>query len=209
MNTIYTILNRSTFKALKQNSILFFILFAASCTPKSEYELIKKRELESGKIVEDLFLDLRLGMGRKEFYGTCWEHNKNGILTNGAHQLMIQYKPEMPSGKNTDMFFYPDFEDNKLYFMPMEFIYTGWFPGNEEFTNDKLIADVVGLMEGWFGKGFFEVTNKNKTIKAIVKIDGNRLVRIFKKDVTSVRVEILDLRVKDISEMAKEDADAN
>ena len=176
-----------------------------ACQPKSEYDRVKERELSSGKVVEDLFLDLRLGMGRKEFFGTCWEYNKKGILTNGGHHLMVQYKPEMPSGKVTDMFFYPQFEENKLYFMPMEFVYPAWFPGNEDYSNEKLFEDVVDLMGNWYGEGFFEVANKDRSIRAMVKIDGNRLIRVFKKDISTVRVEILDLRVKDISEMKKED----
>lgn len=183
-------------------------LIWVGCQPKTEYDIVKERELKSGKVVEDLFLDLRFGMGRKEFFATCWEHNKKGILTNGAHVLQVQYKPEMPSGKDTNMFFYPSFEENKLYFMPMEFVYGGWFPGNEEYGNDKLMDDVVSFLGGWFGEGFFEVSNKNKTVRAMVKIDGNRLIRVFKKDIKSVRVEILDLRVKDISEMNKKDEEA-
>jgi hypothetical protein len=190
---------------MKRVSILILLIATIlACQPKSEYELIKERELSSGKLVEDLFLDLRFGMGRKEFFGTCWEHNKKGILVNGAHHLMVQYKPEMPSGKEVNMFFYPKFEENKLYFMPMEFVYPSWFPGNEEFSNDKLIEDVVALMELWYGDGFFEVANKDRSIRAMVKIDGNRLIRVFKKDISTVRVEMLDLRVKDISEMNKE-----
>jgi hypothetical protein len=185
--------------------LIIFLNMAMACQPKTEYERVKEREISSGKVVEDLFLDLRFGMGRKEFFGTCWEHNKNGILTNGGHLLMVQYKPEMPSGKVADMFFYPEFEENKLYFMPMEFVYPAWFPGNEEFSNENLFEDVVDLLGNWYGAGFFEVANKDRSIRAMVKIDGNRLIRVFKKDISTVRVEILDLRVKDISDMKKED----
>jgi hypothetical protein len=183
-------------------SILALSMFW-SCQPKTEYEKVKARELKSGKVVEELFLNLHLGMQRKDFFTTCWEWNKKGVLVNGSHQLMVHYKPEMPSGKDTDMYFYPDFEDNKIFFMPMEFIYTGWFPTNEEFTNDKLMPDVLELMENWYGKGFFEVSNKEQSIKAMVKIDGNRLIRIFKKNINTVRVEILDLRIKDITDLNK------
>jgi hypothetical protein len=184
--------------------ILFFALgLALSCKPKTEYDLVKERELASGKIEEDLFLDIRFGMGRKEFYGTCWEHNKNGILVNGDHYLQIQYLPTVASGKSVVMNFYPEFEEDKLFFMPMEFGYAQWFPGNEEFTNEKLIVDVVDLLESWYGDGFFEVSDKDKKISAMVKIDGNRLIRVFKKNINTIRVEILDLRVKDITEMTK------
>lgn len=190
--------------------MLFFALgLVLSCKPKTEYDLVKEKELASGKIEEDLFLDIRFGMGRKEFYGTCWEHNKNGILVNGDHYLQIQYLPTVASGKSVVMNFYPEFEEDKLFFMPMEFGYTQWFPGNEEFTNEKLIVDVVDLLESWYGDGFFEVSDKDKKISAMVKIDGNRLIRVFKKNINTIRVEILDLRVKDITEMTKKVEDAS
>lgn len=179
-----------------------------ACHSRSEYDTLKEREMSSGKIVEELFLDLHFGMKRKEFFATCWEWNKKGILVNGAHHLMVHYKPQMPSGKATDMYFYPDFEDDKIFFMPMEFIYSNWFPNNEEFNNTALLEDVIGLLENWYGEGFFEVSNKRKTISAMVKIDGNRLIRVFKKDIKTVRVEILDLRVKDINDLNNKDNEA-
>ncbi|WP_373494680.1 hypothetical protein [Aquiflexum sp.] len=179
---------------------LLFVLFASvfSCNRKTEYDKVKEEELASGKVVNELFLDLQFGMDRKSFYGTCWEHNKNGILINGPHHLQILYKPEMPSGKTTDMFFYPQFEEDKLVFMPMEFFYTDWFPNTKEFSSEELKKDVVALLETWYGPNFFEVTNKDKTISAMVKIDGNRLIRVFKKNLTTVRVEIIDLNARDI-----------
>ncbi|WP_291778291.1 hypothetical protein [Cecembia sp.] len=187
---------------MKYKVLIFGLMaLALSCQPKTEYDKLKERELASGRVVEDLFLDLRFGMGRKEFFATCWEHNKNGILTNGAHYLQIEYKPEVPSGKSVRMNFYPQFDDNHLYFMPMEFQYDSWFPGNENFTNDKLLVDVLGLLKEWYGEDFLEVSNKSKTVKAFVRIDGNRWIRVFIKDMTTVRVEMLDLRIKDIADM--------
>lgn len=183
--------------------VVLVVLSVVACKPKSEYEQVKEKELSSGKVVEELFLDLRFGMPKKEFFGTCWEYNKKGLLTNGSHYLQVQYQPVMPSGKRANMFFYPEFEEDKLFFMPMEFIYLEWFPGNEEFSNDKLMDDVIGLLESWYGEGFFEVANKDKTIRAMVKIDGNRLIRVFKKDISYVRAEILDLRVKDITDLTR------
>jgi hypothetical protein len=180
-------------------TFVFILTVAAGCMPKTEYEQVKERELSSGRIVNDLFLDLHFEMGSKEFYGTCWEHNKKGILTNGGHHLQIHYKPEMPSGKETNMFFYPQFKDDKLVFMPIEFLYLNWFPGIEEYSNSELMEDVVALMESWYGDGFFEVSNKDKTISAMVKIDGNRLIRVFKKDIKTVRAEMFDLRNTDFN----------
>lgn len=192
--------------------MFYFIAIAAivmACQPKTEFDRVKQKELASGKVVEELFLDLKFGMDRKEFFGTCWEWNKKGVLTNGSHYLQVLYKPEVPSGKEVNMHFYPSFEEGQLYFMPIEFSYPGWFPGNEEFEVERLMEDVVGLMQSWYGDdSFFEVSNKNNSVKAMVSVEGNRLIRIFKKNMTSVRVEMLDLRVKDISDMIKKDDDA-
>ncbi|WP_373520015.1 hypothetical protein [Aquiflexum sp.] len=191
--------------------ILYFILslsMVAACQPKTEYDKVKETELASGKVFEDLFLDIRFGMDRKTFYGTCWEHNKNGILTNGAHHLQILYNPELSSGKKVNMHFYPKFEEDRLYYMPIELTYTDWFPTNDAYSNDNLMDDTLGMLENWFGEGFFPVSNKTKTVNAQVKIDGNRHIRVFKKDVKTVRVEILDLRIKDLKEMIKQNDEA-
>ena len=203
------ILRNNSIEKMKYKVLIFgLMVLALSCQTKTEYDKLKARELASGKVVEELFLDLRFGMGQKEFFGTCWEHNKKGVLTNGAHYLQIEYIPEVPSGKGVRMNFYPQFEDNHLYFMPIEFQYTSWFPGNEDFTNDKLLDDVLGLLKGWYGDDFLEVSNKTNTTRAFVRIDGNRWIRVFIKDMTTVRVEMLDLRIKDISDMTKKSNEA-
>ena len=92
-----------------------------------------------------------------------------------------------------------------MFYMPIELIYTDWFPTNDAYSNEKLMEDTVGMLESWFGNGFFKVSNKSNTVSAQVKIDGNRLIRVFKKDVKTVRVEILDLRIKDLQELNKQD----
>lgn len=189
--------------------IIMLIGGMLSCAQKTEYDIIKERELSSGKTINELFLDLSFGMDKKTFYTTCWEHNKKGILTNGGHALSIHYKPEMPSGKNADMYFYPQFAEDKLIFMPIEFTYPSWFPNTEEYSSTLLKEDVVDLLEIWYGPGFFEVSNKDKSISAMVKIDGNRLIRVFKKNLQSVRVEMMDLREVDFKDFKKkEDGEA-
>lgn len=194
---------------ISKKSILFVLILIGLFSCKSDYQKMKEEAEASGVVAEDLFLGIRFGMVKREFFETCAEHNKNGVLINGPHHLQVLYHPEMPSGKKVDMFFYPDFEEDRLFFMPIEFIYTDWFPTNEEYTKDKLLADVVGLFENWFGSGFKEISNKDKTVRAMVKIDGNRLIRIFIKDIKTVRAEILDLRVKDITELNKPSNEAS
>lgn len=175
------------------NSLVIF-LFLFSC--QSEYERLEKKELNSGKKVNELFLGLELGMDRKSFFDTCWELNKQGKLTNGPTELSVEYKAEMPSGNPASMRFYPKFEQDKIYLMPIEFVYEGWGPWNEDLSVENLRADVVKLFEEWYGPGFIEVTNEDKSQIVFVKIDGNRRIRIFKKHISAVRVEISDLPVE-------------
>lgn len=188
----------------KQFQILVIVAFCllSSCTLETEYEKIKKRELASGKVYKDLFLGLEFEMARKQFFETCWELNQQGILINGAHELMVRYQPELPSGNPVNMFFYPRFEEEKIYYMPVEFQYQDWFPTNQNTTAEKLVDDVVGLFEGWYGQGFFRVEDKSGAF-AMVKIDGNRLIRVYIKSLSAVRADILDMRIKDIKDISK------
>lgn len=179
---------------LKFVSSLTFALFLFSC--QSEYEKLEKKELGSGKQVNELFLGLELGMDRKTFFETCWELNKQGKLSNGPSALSIEYKTQLASGNQASMRFYPQFELEKIYLMPIEFTYEGWAPWNEDLIVENLRTDVVKLFEEWYGPGFIEVTNEDKSQIVFVKMDGNRRIRIFKKHLSVVRVEISDLPIE-------------
>ena len=178
---------------LKYANILL-VLFLFSC--QSDYEKMEERELASGRQVKELFLGLELGMDKKDFFQTCWDLNKKGLLINGPSELSVEYTPQMPSGNKAKMMFYPKFEQDKIYLMPIEFQYLGWSPTNEDLSADKLREDVLKLMEEWYGAGFIEVSNEDKSKIAWVKMDGNRRIRIFKKHISIVRVEISDLPVQ-------------
>jgi len=171
-----------------------FVLFIFSCT--SEYQQLEKRELESGKVVNQLFFGLELGMDQKQFFETCWERNKEGVLTNGPSELSVEHSLVFPSGNPGKMRFYPKFEEGKIYLMPVEFSYDGWSPWNDSLRVEVLRADVVKLFEQWYGEGFIEVTNEDKSQIAFVKMDGNRRIRVFKKTISSVRAEIVDLPIQ-------------
>jgi len=174
-------------------SILFLSTTLACQSP---YQKMESEQLASGKVANDLFLGLRLGMERKEFFETCWALNKKGVLNNGPTELSVEYKAEMPSGNPAKMRFYPKFEEEKIYLMPIEFTYEGWAPWNEDLSAEKLREDVVKLFEEWYGPGFIEVTNEDKSQIVLVKIDGNRRIRVFKKHISVVRAEISDLPIE-------------
>ena len=179
---------------LKSTKILAFSLVLFSCT--SEYRKLEQRELASGKEVNELFLGLELGMDRQAFFDTCWKRNQEGLLTNGPSELSVEYNAEMPSGNKAKMRFYPKFQEDKIYLMPIEFSYEGWAPWNEELSAEKLRDDVLLLFETWYGPGFMEISSTDKSQLVFVKMDGNRRIRIFKKHISSVRAEISDLPVE-------------
>lgn len=181
--------------------LVVFLFNIQGCSFESEYDKVKREELASGKVVKQLFLGLEFEMTRKQFFDTCWELNRQGILFNGAHELMVRYQPELSSGNKVNMYFYPRFENGEIYYMPVEFQYQNWFPTNPNTTSENLVNDVVKLFEEWYGKGFFKVEAKNGAF-AMVKIDGNRLIRVYIKHLSAVRVDILDLRVKDIKQIS-------
>jgi hypothetical protein len=178
---------------LKYISVLFLLVFL-SC--KSEYEKLEERELSSGKRVDELFLGLKLGMEKRDFFQTCWDLNKKGLLTNGPSELSVEYSPTMPSGYPAKMRFYPKFDQEKIFLMPIEFQYEGWAPWNEELSLENLREDVRKLMEEWYGPGFIEVSNEDNSKKVYVKMDGNRRIRIFRRHISAVRVEISDLPIQ-------------
>jgi hypothetical protein len=174
--------------------ILLFLILSSCQTP---YEKMLDREMASGKEVKEIFLGIELGMSKKAFFETCWELNSQGILTNGPTELSVEYDAPLPSGNAAKMRFYPKFENDKIYMMPVEFIYEGWAPWNDELSVEKLREDVVGLFETWYGPGFIEVSNEDKSQIAFVKVDGNRRIRIFKKHLSIVRAEIVDLKIQE------------
>lgn len=176
-------------------TILLGVIFLVSCGDK-RYEQLVERELARNVRYDSLFLGLHLGMGSKDFFASCWEMNKQGHIKQGPNNLSVQYDIGDPFFKSTvHMHFYPDFHERKIYKMPLEFNYEGWAIWNKELAIDTLLMETKQLLENWYGDGFIELENEDKTKKVWVKVDGNRRIRLFKKDVRIIRAEIVDLTI--------------
>lgn len=173
---------------------------------KSEYERIVDSELAKNVRYDSLFLDLKFGMTRKEFYASCWEMNKEGLIMQGPGNLSVQYVIDTTQVKSTMfMRFYPNFFEDKIYEMPVEFVYEAWAPWNSSLSADSLLYDVKKLMETWYGDEFRPFTNKDDNLTVWVKVDGNRRVRMYIKNISTVKVEFLDLTVNPIVEKPAEE----
>ena len=173
---------------------VLLIFMISSCSQKSEYDKLVERELASNVKQDSLFFGISFEMNRKDFYAHCWELNKSGFFTNGVGNMSIQKKLDSALKFPATMNFYPRFENDKIFQMPVDFQYLDWALWNPDMSNDVLLADVKDMLEEWYGgQPFIKVVNKDGTKSVWVKVDGNRRIRIFKESVSTIRAEFTDL----------------
>lgn len=163
-----------------------------------QYDQLEKKELDKGIRVDSLFLGISFGMTSKSFFGHCWELNKKGILFDGSNNTMALYKIDSALKFPATMTFYPDFFENKISHMRVNFQYNGWAPWNKAQMADSLITDVLGLYKKWYpdGNKFIAITDKDKRI-IYVKVDGNRRIILGKFDDRVVKVDYSDLLMEE------------
>ncbi|MEM8892785.1 MAG: hypothetical protein AAGD28_32690 [Bacteroidota bacterium] len=173
-------------------SLLFFS-YSCETTPEQEYRKREAKELASGVRNDSLFLGLYLGMTMDDFYARCWEMNKMGLIMEGANNTTVNY-PIQEFKHPASMEFYPSSENGFVTAMPISFYYDGWAPWNKEMQANKLIVEVIGLMEEWYGPGFTEIENPTLVgSNAFLKVDGNRRITVYYVDESKVKVDIVDL----------------
>jgi hypothetical protein len=178
-----------------------FVIMAGlySCGGKTKsYKELVEQERKSGRQVDSLFLGFYFGMTSKEFYAYCWELNKKGVFRDGNNNTMVLYKMDTGLNYPAEMNFYPDFYENKIAKMRVEYAYDGWAPWNKKLYADSLMPQVLKLYERWYpdGNKFIRITNPDKgTI--YVKVDGNRRITIGAFNDRIVKVDFSDLNIED------------
>ncbi|MCA6079181.1 hypothetical protein [Fulvivirga sedimenti] len=179
---------------MKAKLIGILLLAVAACTPKSEYQVMLERELASEVRNDSLFLGFHFGMSQKDFYASCWDMNKQGLLIQGPSNLSVEYFLDDELDFPAFMRFYPQFDQqNAIYNMPVEFVYKAYAPWDKTTSSDSLLLDVKDLMEDWYGEGFVFLEDPEGARSVWVKVDGNRRIRIFKRDVSVVAMDISDM----------------
>jgi len=183
-------------KVMNNRYLLFFLLAVVffSCTPRSQYERRLKSELASGIRQDSLFLGLRLGMTDLDFYTRCWALNRQGLIKQGTGNNTVEYALEKELKYPATMNFYPNFQQGKIYEMPVQFVYNGWAPWNKEYSSQTLEEDVLAWYTNIYGDSFIKVEHP-KWGSAYVKIDGNRRITIFKEDDSHVWAVFTDMTV--------------
>lgn len=183
---------------LKINWLLVLVIGTLlwNCSsPTDEYKRLVRKELASGERYDSLFLGTYLGMDSKDFYKHCWELNHQGLIKEGPGNTTVQYY--LPDQEHAiRMLFYPKFYNNVIYEVPVEFTYDAWAPWNKEFFSDKLLVEVIKVLESWYGKGFMEIEYPERG-SVWVKVDGNRRISVWCQDDQKVKALFTDMIVEE------------
>lgn len=165
-----------------------------ACQEKTPYQAMVASELSRNERVDSLFLGIKLGMTRKEFYDHCWQLNKQQLVMQAPNNQAVHY--DLPAELNSPAYlrFYPLFHEDKIYEMPVSFTYSGWAPWNKALWSDSLLTDVKSLYEKWYGDGFMTVHDQSGK-KIYIKVDGNRQISLYKLDDQVVQAVFTDLTV--------------
>lgn len=188
----------------KINQLLCLLFIAASVVScKSEYQQYVDQELATGITNDSLIFGMRMGQTKKEFFGICWDLNKQQIISQGNGGANARFYTDRDSLGNTtpiskDMLFYGIFdEEDIMRGMRMTYAYVAWAPWNRALQADSLMLNLRDeYLRGYPGNDFIEIDIKASEHPALVKIDGNRQILIYTKNDKDVAVKIEDLHHK-------------
>lgn len=193
-------------KAVNMRYLIFSFCLTAlliGCQGTPDYETLLQQELASGERNDDLFLDFYLGMPRDDFYARCWDLNKEKKARPGGSNSSVAIDlPEGTLPHPAFKEFYPEFYNDKVWQMLVEYEYQGWAPWNKELQADKLIKEVYKLLKERHGDFFLaDLGDKGK---ALCNINGNRRILIRRvKDAKRVQVVYDDMSVYEAAEEEK------
>ena len=137
--------------------------------------------------LDSIFFNIYFGMSKQAFYDTCWLLNKKGNFIQGGNKLSVQHEITSGLGMPVYMNFYPNFTEKGLYQMPVNYNYEAWAPWNKELDSDKLIVQIVKMMEEDYDISF----TKNKTQDgrpAYYNYTGPRKILVTTQDEQFVKV---------------------
>jgi len=105
------------------------IILLLGCS-ESKYSALLKTEMAKGIVHDSLFLGLKLGQTKNEFFDTCWKLNSDQVVTNGADSF-VEYVLPSKTGDDSDqpitMLFYGTFNrENIMTGMRLQFSYNAW-----------------------------------------------------------------------------------
>jgi len=169
--------------------IICSIFLLSACSEKSEYVSMVEEGLDSGKVVNDIFLGYTFGMTRKEFLDYSWDLNQKEVITGGTK--VIYMLEDIKSTVRLE--FFPEIKNNVVTKMPVSASYISWSPWNEQYNADELLMDMRAYYEGTYSTTFKEVVVPEIEQTAWVSIEGNREIRLYKNSVNTIQINFIDL----------------
>jgi hypothetical protein len=156
-----------------------------------------KAELQKGTRMDSVLFGINLGDSRDEFYGKCFDLNKQQLVTQGPNGATVQYIfiDSLIHDKPTSLrlLFIPAFDEmDKIKEMNLEFSYTAWSPWNKEYQSEALIEKVKDILMMWY-KGNPFISAKIDDREVPIKLDCNRRMILYIKDEQNVVVKVHDI----------------
>lgn len=187
----------TNWRFLKYASNFFALGIVWSGCFQSDYTKLVKAELAKGIRMDSVVFGINLGDTRDEFYGKCFDLNKQQLVTAGPNGATVQYlfTDSLFHAEPTDMrlLFIPAFDkDDVLIEMNLEFSYMAWAPWNRQYQSDTLKEKVLELLMQWYKGNEFIIAKINEN-EVPVKLDGNRRMLVYIKDEKNVVVKVHDI----------------
>ncbi len=159
----------------------------------NSYEQVVANELATKVQNDSLFLGFTFGMLRDDFYTWCQVQNKEGVLYDSGVTLRIAYDIESIE-PTVQMNFNARFTKDQLNLIEAELFFKSWTAWDKKLRSDKLLPLLLAEMDQWFpGKRFQLLTNEAGE-EAYYKIQGNRVVKAWIKNLQFVNVEVRNLQ---------------
>lgn len=175
-------------------------MMLASCS-ESEYAKLVHSEMARDIVYDSLFLGLKLGQTKQEFFDICWKMNRKKLVKQGPDNKFVQFslprKSDVNSQSDITMLFYGRFnEENSMTGMDLRFYYDGWSIWSEQLQSGRLLPVIKDTLMNWYpGNEFISVALGKDDAQLLVKVDGNRRITIKPLDDDKiVKVQIDDLR---------------
>lgn len=163
---------------------------------QSEYTRLVKSELAKGVRNDSLLFGIRFGDTRNEFYGKCFDLNRQQLVTAGAgNNVEFIFSDSLFHKKptNLSLLFYPSFDQNeRISNMKLQFSYRAWAPWNRDLQSDSLIGKTEKILMNWYGGNSFIMAEVGDQ-RVSVKLDGNRRILLYIFDMQNVSVEVQDI----------------
>jgi len=177
-------------------TISFIILGWIGISCQSDYTKLVKTELAKGIRQDSVFLGIKLGDTRNEFYGKCFDLNKQHLISQGeGGSVQYLFTDSLFHSEPTviKVLFVPAFDEKEVITnMDLKFSYNAWSPLNQGSQIDTLRAKVSDILMNWYGGNEFIMFDFDER-KLPVKVDGNRRILVTTFDSQNIVVRVQDL----------------